>query len=376
MSSRAMRLSASLVTLLLTTPAWADHPGVTENVGGGPVGTIPATTLAQGQIATFVAFEHIRMREVSDLVLLDYAATRHGHAHSVGTVQRTSLGAAFGITQDLTVSVRLPFVTRTNIREGAHEHHHDEGATNSVIARGDTSGLGDMILLGQWRFLNNARTGTEAAILAGAKLPTGRTNEKDRQGERFEMEFQAGSGSTDALAGLALTQRFGAWSLDGNILYQFVNTGAQRTNLGDRFFYNAAVSYRLFGFPVQSPASGTNIPVAYAPVAQSPEPAHVSRVHQHADGTLHDHGAEVSKAPGFALDAVLELNGQWQAQQVIAGERDQNSGSNVVYLSPGVRMSGANLSGYVSVGVPIVNEVNGLQAKPSYRVLGGLAFAF
>jgi len=112
------------------------------------------------------------------------------------------------------------------------------------------------------------------------------------------------------------------------------------------------------------------------PTGQSPEPPRASRVHHHADGTHHDHGPEVPKAPGFALDAVLELNGQWQAKQVIAGEKDQNSGGNVVYLSPGIRVSGANVSGYVFVGVPIVNEVNGLQAKPGYRVLSGLAFAF
>ena len=99
--------------------------------------------------------------------------------------------------------------------------------------------------------------------MGGVKLPTGRTNERDRQGERFETEFQAGSGSTDVLAGLALTQRLGgAWALSSNILYQFVNTGAQRTNLGDRFFYNAAITYRLFGSPAEPTAFGSNIPTA------------------------------------------------------------------------------------------------------------------
>jgi hypothetical protein len=73
---------------------------------------------------------------------------------------------------------------------------------------------------------------------------------------------------------------------------------------------------------------------------------------------------------------VLELNGEWHAKQVIAGEKDTNSGGNVVYLLPGIRVSGANLSSFASVGVPVVNEVNGLQAKPGYRVLSGFAFAF
>jgi hypothetical protein len=376
MTLDTMRLSVSLLALFLAGPAWAHHPGGTGNSGGaGPVGTIPATTLDQGRGAAFVVYEFIRLRELSDLVLTN-AASRHEHAHSIESIHSTSLGAAFGITNDLMLSVRLPFVTRTDIREGTHAHHHGGGVTNSVTERGDTSGAGDMTLLGHWRFLNNPGTGTEAAVLAGVKVPTGRTHERDRQGLRFETEFQAGSGSTDALAGLALTQRLGAWSLDGNVLYQFVNTGAQRTNLGDRFHYNAAISYRLFGSPVQSAALGASVPVAYAHAAPSHKPARESRIHRHEDGTLHDHGPEVPKAPGFALDAVLELNGEWHAKQVIAGEKDPNSGGNVVYLSPGVRVSGANLSGYASVGVPVVNEVNGLQAKPGYRVLSGFAFAF
>jgi len=116
----------------------------------------------------------------------------------------------------------------------------------------------------------------------------------------------------------------------------------------------------------------------YAHAGHDHEQPSQSRVHRHPDGTLHDHGPEVAKppAPAFALDAVLELNGEWQAKQVVAGEKARNSGGNVVYLSPGIRVSGANLSGYVSVGVPVVNEVNGLQAKPGYRVLTGIGFAF
>jgi len=57
-------------------------------------------------------------------------------------------------------------------------------------------------------------------------------------------------------------------------------------------------------------------------------------------------------------------------------EKDPNSGGNVVYLSPGVRVSYGGLSGFASVGVPVVNNLNGLQAKPGYRVVSGLAWAF
>src|SRR5215218_7222948 len=78
----------------------------------------------------------------------------------------------------------------------------------------------------------------------------------DRQGERFETEFQPGSGSYDPLAGLALSQRLGRWSFDTNVLYVFANKGAQRTNLGDRFQYNGALSYRLFGSAAEETPGG------------------------------------------------------------------------------------------------------------------------
>jgi hypothetical protein len=56
--------------------------------------------------------------------------------------------------------------------------------------------------------------------------------------------------------------------------------------------------------------------------------------------------------------------------------KDRNSGGNTVYLSPGLRASYGRFSGFVSVGLPVVNHMNGLQSKPSYRVVSGLALRF
>jgi hypothetical protein len=361
-------------TAFLATPAFAHHPGGTGNPGGaGPVTTIPAETLDQGQVAAFVLYEYIKLQGLDDPTLVA-AASRHEHAHSIGTIESTSLGAAFGITDDLTVSIRLPFVTRTDIREGTHSHVHG-AAVNSVTARGGTSGIGDATVLGQWRFFNSEASGSAAAALFGLKLPTGKTNAVDRAGELFETEFQPGSGSTDVLAGLAATQRFGTWAVNASALYVFVNKGAQNTDLGDRFQYNAALSFRLFGSSPGRAVLGTDTPVAYAHGAAHSAPEPRRDVHTHADGRVHRHEEPKLTAP-LSVDAVLELNGEWHDHQVIAGERDRNSGGNVVYLSPGIRISAANVSGFASIGVPVVNDMYGLQAKPSHRVLGGLAISF
>jgi hypothetical protein len=84
----------------------------------------------------------------------------------------------------------------------------------------------------------------------------------------------------------------------------------------------------------------------------------------------HDH-SDMKKTP-YTLDLVLELNGEWHDKQRIAGIPDPNSGGTTVYLSPGVRVGFDRFSGFVSVGVPVINQHNGVQSKPDYRILTGI----
>jgi hypothetical protein len=45
-------------------------------------------------------------------------------------------------------------------------------------------------------------------------------------------------------------------------------------------------------------------------------------------------------------------------------------------LSPGLRLGVENWSSYVLVGIPVVTDYNGIQATPSWRVIGGMSVAF
>jgi hypothetical protein len=359
-------LSAGALAVLIATPALAHHPGGVGNAGtAGPIITFSASTLEAGHGSIAFLYEYIKLGGLSDAQLIE-AAGKHIHAHSIGTIQSASLGGALGLTNDFMVMVRLPYVLRTDIREGHHEHVHGGGAVNTVDFRGDAAGIGDLTVLTQWRFYNNRATGTEAAVLLGAQLPTGKKNVFDDHGVLFEAEFQPGSGSFDGLFGFALTQRLGRWSLDGNVLYQRVGDGVQQTNLGDRFRYNAAVSFRAVGW--SDPGDPMH---AHAHVVPARRKGAARHGHDH-----HHHGPEPAAPPQFALDLVLELNGEWHDKQVTAGVIDDNSGGNTVYLSPGIRGSFGNVSGFASVGIPIVNEVNGLQSKPDYRVVAGIVAGF
>ena len=345
----------------IASPALAHHPGGTSNTGGaGPIVTISASTLESGHGAVAFLYEYLRFGGLGNGDLIA-AAGRHIHAHSIGTIQSVSASAAYGITDDLMVSMRIPWVNRTDIREGHHAHLGGGVVSNTVDYRGDARGVGDLTLLGQWRFFNNRATRTEAAFLFGVKAPTGATDRLDQLGAVFETEFQPGSGSWDALIGAAFTQRFGAWSFDSNILGVIAGRGAQDTRLGDRFLYNAAVSYRVVGYapPEQDgllPASA----MSHGPVPHR-----------------HEHPLKrIPAPPQWTLDAVLELNGEWHDYAETAGVRDLNSGGHVLLVSPGLRLARGAFSGFASVGIPIVNEMNGLQSKTSYRVLTGIAYAF
>jgi hypothetical protein len=97
--------------------------------------------------------------------------------------------------------------------------------------------------------------------------------------------------------------------------------------------------------------------------------------HSHHHGQNHYHEHVVSPR-GLVIDAVLELNGEWQAKQTISGETDPNSGGNVVFLSPGMRIASNRWSGFVTVGLPIINDLNGLQSEPTYRLFGGVLVGF
>jgi hypothetical protein len=310
---------------------FADHPSVGFAGGGaGPIATIPATTLPQGASAIGLWVEYAKSKRLSDEELQSRAA-RGIDAHSTDYLFSPSLIAAYGVTDDFTLGIKLPYVDRANIREA------DEAG--NVMERGDSAGIGDLILLGRYRFVNGRAY--QAAALFGIKGPTGKTGRVDRQGERFETEHQPGSGSWDPMVGFALTRRLGlASSVDGSFLYSITTRGSQDTRLGERASYNLGLSYRLAG----------------------------ERDHHHGDAsTTHSHSA---------WDAVLELNGDWEGKQKAGSVTDSESGGNVVYFSPGLRFaSSSQWSAYASFGVPIIQHIRLSHPERDYRVITGISWA-
>ena len=172
--------------------------------------------------------------------------------------------------------------------------------------------------------------------------PTGRAKEESREGERLETELQPGSGSWDPLFGAAASRRVGPWGFDLSLLYQLATEGDQDAHRGDVFSYNAAASYRIMG---------------------------AEDDHGH-DGQSHGEHSHMG------VDLVLELNGEWRDKAEVNGQEDDNSGGNQLFLAPGVRASGQGWAASLSTGVPVVDDLNGVQVDPRWRVVGGLSVGF
>ncbi|MFZ2452389.1 MAG: transporter [Methylovulum miyakonense] len=322
-------------TLLLTTLsvtyshiALADHGSLGFGIGtASPIITQTGVTLPAGVWAGGIITQFVSIDSASDAQLLNIKNNAiddaHGDIHSVESFLQPAAFAAYGVTDDLTFGMRLPYVLRSGNRTP-----NEEG--DAVNKQGDANGFGDVSFFGQYRFYHSDDNLNHASLVVGLKTPTGETGTTDNQGSTFETHSLPGSGSWDPSFGLSFTRAMGQFSFDTSFLYTVATQGTQQTDLGDIFGYNFALSY-AFGAPARNNffSSSNNAP----------------------------------------WTAVLELNGEWQDQQSIHGQDDPNSGTHTVYISPGIRYSGGkNWNTALSIGAPVVTDHNGFQTDPDYRI--------
>ena len=332
---------AILLLLFLSGNAWSDHPTMSVGSGmAGPINTLLAETLPQSQWTTGLRYEYLMLDPISDSKL--EALTEAGETvHSTDSVSSLALSAAYGVTDDLMLVGNLPYISRKNIRETGGHHDEDAGLADEAVGvekLGDSEGIGDASVYGVYRFVNNPQNGMQVSVLGGVKMPTGDTNEKTNEGGLFETEHQPGSGSWDPLLGIAVSTPMMNSSLGASILYQFSTEGDQDTTVGDAVFYSVAVAHRL----------GEN------------------DSHAH-----HDHG------PHSNWDLILELNGEWREKVDIDGVTDDDTGGHTLFVAPGIRYGAAqNWAAALSVGVPIINNLNGTQSEPEWRVVANIGYAF
>lgn len=310
----------------------ADHGSLGFGIGtAAPIITQPGVTMPVNMWATGIITQFSSFDGASDEKLQSLKDSGNEDVHSVNTYLQPSVFAAYGLTDDLTLGMKVPYVLRSGIRQ-------PDVDTDTINKLGDPSGFGDVSVFGQYRFFHSADNLNHASFTLGLKTPTGATGVKNNQGTLFETHHQPGSGSWNPSAGVSYTRLMGSFSFDTNVLYTVATKGAQGTDLGDNFGYNLALSY-AFGAPARNAffAASNNAP----------------------------------------WTAVLELNGERQYHQITNGVKDLNSAGHTVFISPGVRYSGGkNWNTALSFGAPIVKDLNGYQTPPDYRITYRFVVAF
>ena len=192
MHKRFITISAGALLLAATSPAMSHHPsGTGTSTTGGPIVTIPGTTLQKGASALYLSSNI--SRSTNSAMPSSKSARRKTSTHSLATLLKAPrLVYPTAPAETATVSVQLPDAVRTGIREASH-HHHDEAAEehsqtapgkgaedheheeaqtheeeSETVDRGDTDGIGDLTMFGQYRFYGQD-AGLQAALLTGLK---------------------------------------------------------------------------------------------------------------------------------------------------------------------------------------------------------------
>lgn len=244
----------------------------------------------------------------------------------------TQFVAGYQVNDKIGLQLNVPYLRRSYKRA--------EGFT---IDRGTVAGLGDIDLIGHYRFFQHASTSVlfAADLIGGVKFPTGNS---DRLREELSEEegmpgapesgihghdLALGSGSYDGIVGTAV---FTSWR------HLFINGGIQYAVRG-----RGAIDYRY--------ANDVNWyirPGGYLWLTHT--------------GTL-----------GLQLD----ISGEHKGNDDLAGIAAEDTGVTAIYIGPEFTFTWKdNLSAELGSGIPIVMNNTALQLVPGYRIKAALTWRF
>lgn len=222
---------------------------------------------------------------------------------------------------DWGLSLIVPLVQREH--EHIHNHHGQQ-----LLEQWDFHGVGDLRVAGrrQWQTASDDLT-QSWGLLAGMKLPSGRTSIANDDGDLAERSLQPGTGTTDAFGG-AFYQA--AWPQHG--LSAFAQ-GVYGSALNSWHDYRPG--YRL----------------------------------------ALDGGLRVDVSPQWAL--LLQLNALWRGKDSGAQAEPEDSGGRFVFLSPGISWSiNRELQVFAVAQLPLYQYVNGVQLTAAWGATAGLGWRF
>jgi hypothetical protein len=312
-------ITACAATLLPLPPVRANHgPGAS----GGGSATISGEVLKPGHFEIelredYSQFQHFDRNAAIARAMQggDFDALDHGFF--------TTLSGAYGITEDLQVGAGIGYFIGNDFQSVSD----DNGAI--AFGKANPTGFTDLVVTGKYRVLSGQPG--NLSLIAGVVFPTGRNDFRLDNSEPLSPTDQPGTGRWGVPFGLGysrfLTPQL---TVDASVLYtyRFESDGFK---VGDRFDAGVALAYRL------TPS--------------------------------------IKTFPQYAVFA--ELNNVYLSQDQNHGQRDPNSGSDTLYVTPGVRVRfSPAVALTVAPSIPIFENLNGDQGRVDFKVAVALSLSF
>lgn len=230
---------------------------------------------------------------------------------------RIVLGFDRGLHPDVSVSLLVPFV--------AKDFESDAGDL-------DGSGIGDVALVGKYRFhqVNWPQSTFNVALIGGIETPTGSTSESEG-GSRLPPGLQPGSGSWDPFVSLSSNLSQGRYRLDANAFYKVNTEGTQDFDKGNFLSLSLDTKYRFY----------------------------------------------FQKYPGPTVGAKLGIQYRYEGRAEQDGANVANSGSSELRVRTGLSWHPApNIDVSFKVEVPVYQDFNGEQLALDYRTFLAIGMRF
>ncbi|MGB7291701.1 MAG: transporter [Thermodesulfobacteriota bacterium] len=218
----------------------------------------------------------------------------------------------YGATPDLALFAIFPYIFRNE--------EFSDPSSGKRFDKND-NGIGDPTLIARYTvFARDYPSGTaRLAPLVGIKIPTGDDDLEPITTD--SVDFELGGVST-------VTWDFGRHEIDADVIYR-INTEAENFEMGDDLVYDLAYEFRVYPW------------------------------------TLPDVGV-----PNF-LYLVAEANGIFSQKGKLNRMTVDDSGGNILFLSPGLQFATKRYIIEASIQLPVIQDLNDNQLETDFVLTGG-----
>lgn len=211
------------------------------------------------------------------------------------------------------------------------KRHSEQLNEAGETVTGNEFGLADVTLLLRYKALvdHDMETTSIISLAGGVKLPTGKTNGRDSEGNLLDSHIQLGTGSADILLGTSGFLTFDRVALIANLLASITSRGANGHEFGNILNYDVSFRYRVY-------------PSEYGDTQ---------------------------------LFATFGIYGELRGKELQDGTALASSGGNVLFLSPGFQLFPLpSITIEASYHIPVIHALNGSQLGEDYRIMAGIQF--